>query len=99
MDGHEGTMMLARDKKEGNLYVTKNKRDVITKVADRSKGSKLQWRKIRRKGEEGTKILHGEEKLEGLKSCDVDFFKVWSFGIKMRKLSCDRRILKENALV
>ena len=91
----KGATVLAREKKEGNLYETKNKRYVVTKIAGRSKGSKLQWCKIGRECEEGMKVLRYEEKHGGLKSCYVNFCKVRSFGKqRWNRFSKKGRILK-----
>ena len=43
-------IVLARGKKEGNLYVSENKRDDVAKVVGRSKGSNLRCCKIKHEG-------------------------------------------------
>lgn len=81
----KGSMVVARSKKEGTIYLTNNSTSFIA-VADKGIDSNTWHYKLGHMSEKGMKILHSKSKLEGLKSLDLEFCEDCVFG-KQKKVT------------
>ena len=75
----KGSMVVARGKKEGTLYLTNSSTSSIA-VADKGIDSNTWHYRLGHMSEKGMKILHSKGKLEGLKSLDLEFCEDCVFG-------------------
>ena len=81
----KGSMVVARGKKEGTLYLTNSSTSSIA-VADKGIDSNTWHYRLGHMSEKGMKILHSKGKLEGLKSLDLEFCEDCVFG-KQKKVT------------